>query len=54
MRVGGLLGESVPTPADVAGREVEVREVWRAGSVIVAMLVNGAGALVPLAVVDEV
>lgn len=54
MRLDVLLGESLPTPADVAGRLVVVIDVLRASTVIVDALANGARAVVPFAEVDEV
>lgn len=54
MRLDVLLGESLPTPADVAGRMVVVIDVLRASTVIVDALANGARAVVPFAEVDDV
>jgi len=54
VRLDVLLGESLPTPADVAGRMVVVIDVLRASTVIVDALANGARAVVPFAEVDEV
>jgi 2-phosphosulfolactate phosphatase len=49
-----LLGESLPTPSEVAGRAVVVIDVLRASTTIVQALANGARAVVPFADVDEV
>jgi 2-phosphosulfolactate phosphatase len=48
-----LLGEALPTPADVAGRVVVVIDVLRAATTIVEALAQGARAVVPFAEVDE-
>lgn len=54
MRLDVLLGESLPTPADVAGRVVVVIDVLRASTVIVDALASGARAVVPFAEVEDV
>lgn len=54
MRVDVLLGESSPTPSEVAGRVVVVIDVLRASTTMVQALANGARAVVPFAEVDEV
>jgi len=54
VRLDVLLGESLPTPADVAGRLVVVIDVLRASTVIVDALANGARAVVPFAEVADV
>lgn len=54
MRLDVLLGESLPTPADVAGRVVVVIDVLRASTTMVEALANGARAVVPFAEVDDV
>jgi 2-phosphosulfolactate phosphatase len=54
VRLDVLLGESLPTPADVAGRLVVVIDVLRASTVMVDALANGARAVVPFGEVDEV
>lgn len=54
MRLDVLLGEALPTPADVAGRAVVVIDVLRASTVMVEALAQGARAVVPFAEVDDV
>jgi len=54
VRLDVLLGEALPTPADVAGRIVVVIDVLRASTVIVDALAQGARAVVPFAEVDDV
>ncbi len=54
MRADVLLGESLPTPSEVAGRVVVVIDVLRASTTIVQALASGARAVMPLADVDDV
>ncbi len=54
MRVDVLLGETLPTPSEVAGRVVIVIDVLRASTTMVQALASGARAVVPFADVDEV
>lgn len=54
MRVDALLGESLPTPSEVAGRVVVVVDVLRASTVMVQALAMGARAVVPFRDVEDV
>lgn len=54
MRVDVLLGESMPTPSEVAGRVVVVVDVLRASTVMIQALSLGARAVVPFREVEDV
>lgn len=54
MRLDVLLGEALPTPADVAGRAVVVIDVLRASTVMIEALAQGARAVIPFAEVEDV
>ncbi len=54
MRADVLLGESLPTPSEVAGRVVVVIDVLRASTTVVQALASGARAVIPFADVDDV
>ncbi|MGV3710676.1 MAG: 2-phosphosulfolactate phosphatase [Gemmatimonas sp.] len=53
MRIDVLLGEALPTPAEVAGKVVVVIDVLRAATTVVTALANGARAVIPFDSVDE-
>lgn len=53
MRIDVLLGDALPTPAEVAGKVVVVIDVLRAATTVVTALANGARAVIPFDSVDE-
>lgn len=53
MRIDVLLGDALPTPAEVAGKTVVVIDVLRAATTAVTALANGARAVIPFDSVDE-
>ncbi|MEO7999137.1 MAG: 2-phosphosulfolactate phosphatase, partial [Gemmatimonadaceae bacterium] len=53
MRIDVLLGDALPTPAEVAGKVVVVIDVLRAATTAVTALANGARAVIPFDSVDE-
>ena len=53
MRIDVLLGEALPTPAEVAGKVVVVIDVLRAATTVATALANGARAVIPFDSVDE-
>lgn len=53
MRIDVLLGEALPTPAEVAGKTVVVIDVLRAATTVATALANGARAVIPFESVDE-
>lgn len=53
MRIEVLLGETLPTPAEVVGKVVVVIDVLRAATTTVTALANGARAVIPFENVDE-
>ncbi len=53
MRIDVLLGETLPTPAEVLGKVVVVIDVLRAATTVASALANGARAVIPFDSVDE-
>ena len=53
MRIDMLLGETLPTPAEVLGKVVVVIDVLRAATTVVTALANGARAVIPFESADE-
>lgn len=53
MRIDVLLGDALPTPAEVAGKVVVVIDVLRAATTVVTALAHGARAVIPFDSVDE-
>jgi len=53
VRIDVLLGDALPTPAEVAGKVVVVIDVLRAATTVVTALANGARAVIPFDSVDE-
>lgn len=53
MRIDVLLGDALPTPAEVAGKVVVVIDVLRAATTVATALANGARAVIPFDSVDE-
>lgn len=53
MRIDVLLGDALPTPAEVAGKVVVVIDVLRAATTVATAIANGARAVIPFDSVDE-
>ena len=53
MRIDVLLGDALPTPAEVAGKVVVVIDVLRAATTVVTALAHGARAVIPFDSADE-